>query len=84
MKKMTFGISFLICLLLLCSLALLKGDNLSAATVQVSDGRTPLHLAVADNDLDTARRLIEKGAEVNVADFHSKTPPQYTPGDDHG
>ena len=37
-------------------------------------GRTPLHNAVWEGDLDYVKLLVEAGAELNVEDWEGKTP----------
>ncbi|XP_020319370.1 L-asparaginase isoform X1 [Oncorhynchus kisutch] len=50
-------------------------DMAKGADVSVSDGhgRTPLHLAAGEGDVETVRFLLKKGADVNVRDFARET-----------
>lgn len=43
-----------------------------------TEGRTALHVAASQNDLDGVCRLIEWGAQINSRDHHNKTPLHYT------
>ena len=49
-----------------------------AVRVQVnsadSEGRTALHVATANNDIDAICRLVEWGADVNLVDKKKRTP----------
>lgn len=47
-----------------------------AETGVASDGSTPLHLAVRENDLKSVDALIKRGADVKVATRYSVTPIQ--------
>ena len=38
------------------------------------DGYFPLHYAVANRSLNCVRHLIERGVDLNTADFHGSTP----------
>src|SRR5688572_2420493 len=38
------------------------------------DGLTPLHLAARQNEIETVRKLIKSGAEVNVTNRYGVTP----------
>ena len=40
----------------------------------MEDGRTPLHIACENGQVDAARLLLEKGAEVDRADKDGATP----------
>jgi len=41
---------------------------------QNKDGRTPLHFAAQENDINTTRLLLSVGANLNIADFQGWTP----------
>src|SRR5688572_3516462 len=42
--------------------------------VQAPDGATPLHWAIHLSDLETAGRLLDRGADVNAANDYGVTP----------
>jgi ankyrin repeat protein len=58
-------------------------DDLAAGgarNAKNADGNTPLHLALASNHLETAKLLIDAGADVDAADKDGRTPLQLALG----
>jgi ankyrin repeat protein len=51
-----------------------------ARSARNADGDTPLHLALASNHIDTAKLLIDAGADVDASDKDSRTPLQLALG----
>lgn len=57
---------------IICFVFCLQGGLLSAATSH--DGRTPIHVACLEGQLQVIRYLLEKGASPHVFDNHGQTP----------
>ncbi len=51
-----------------------KGANLN---FQANDGKTALHLAAAQGDVEIFTALVKSGAKINVADYIGKSPLDY-------
>lgn len=54
-------------------LSLIEQDNLNVNTTDY-EGRTPLHIACANNNIETVKILIDKGANVNAEDNYGSRP----------
>lgn len=57
---------------IICFVFCLQGGLLSAAISH--DGRTPIHVACLEGQLQVIRYLLEKGASPHVFDNHGQTP----------
>lgn len=56
------------------SVQALQEDGMPVNTRSIKNGKTLLHYAVAQDDLDGAQFLIDKGADVNSEDRSGRTP----------
>ncbi len=70
---MVVGFLLVLCVVLAFAFILTRGSNVADEELG-REGRSKLHYAAADNDVDLVGQLIRSGQNINLQDTHGFTP----------